>query len=201
MLRVAATVPCTVAEGPFRRFAVWVRGCSLRCAGCCNPELFEPGGDATPVASLGLADARDAHGLEGITVLGGEPLEQIDGVIELAEHARALGLGVIVFSGYTREEATQREGFARLWSAIDTLVDGRFDARTLDGDRRYVGSANQVLHHRTDRYAAPELWRGPKRVEIHIGAGDRVDVIGDPSAVRRVVASAPWRSPRRSSGS
>jgi anaerobic ribonucleoside-triphosphate reductase activating protein len=198
---VAATVPCTVAEGPFRRFALWVRGCSLRCAGCCNPELFEPGDDATHVASLGLEDARDAHSLEGITILGGEPLEQIDGVIELAEHARALGLGVIVFSGYTRAEASRREGFARLWSAIDTLVDGRFDARAPDRDRRYLGSTNQVLHHRTDRYADAELWRGPKRVEIHIGAGDRVHVNGDPGTARRVLTSPPWRSPRRSSGS
>lgn len=154
-----------------------------------------------PIASLRLEDARDAHAIEGITILGGEPLEQIHGVIALAEHARALGLGVIVFSGYTREEASQRVGFARLWSAIDTLVDGRFDARALDADRRYVGSTNQVLHHRTERYADPELWRGRKRVEIHIGTGDRLQINGDPSAVRRVVASAPWRSPRRSSGS
>ena len=39
-------VACTEAEGPFRRYALWTRGCSLRCPGCCNPGLFAPG-DAT----------------------------------------------------------------------------------------------------------------------------------------------------------
>ena len=201
MLRIAATVPCTTAEGPHRRFAVWVRGCSLRCAGCCNPELFDAEGETTAVGALGLPSLRDAHGLEGITVLGGEPLEQIDGVTELAQHARALDLGVIVFTGYTRQEAEARPGFARLWSLLDTLVDGRFDARALDRERRFVGSTNQRLHHRTQRYADPALWRGGKRVEIHVGAGDLLRVHGDPTLARAVLPSARWRSPRRSSGS
>ncbi len=193
-------VPCTTAEGPYRRLAVWVRGCSLRCPGCCNPELFDPSGDAIAISDLDLSVHRDAHGLEGITVLGGEPLEQLHGVVELAAHARTLGLGVIVFTGYRKREAEDRPGFDRLWAVIDTLVDGRFDARALDRERRFVGSTNQQLHHRTDRYADPSLWRGGKRVEIHVGASDRLRVLGDPSLVRAVLPSARWRSPRRSSG-
>jgi anaerobic ribonucleoside-triphosphate reductase activating protein len=44
-LRVAQVVPCTEAEGPGRRFALWFQGCPLRCPGCCNPEMlpFEGG--------------------------------------------------------------------------------------------------------------------------------------------------------------
>jgi anaerobic ribonucleoside-triphosphate reductase activating protein len=201
LLRVAATVPCTTAEGPHRRFAIWVRGCSLRCAGCCNPELFDPGGEAVGVDALGLRAARDAHGLEGITVLGGEPLEQTGGVTDLAEHARALGLGVIVFTGYTRAEAEARSGFARLWSTLDTLVDGRFEAASRDRVRRFVGSTNQRLHHRTDRYADPGLWHGGKRLEIHVGVGDLLHAHGDPATLRRVIPSARWRSRRHDSGS
>jgi anaerobic ribonucleoside-triphosphate reductase activating protein len=200
VLRIAATVSCTIAEGPFRRFAIWVRGCSLRCPGCCNPELFEPGGEPVAIAAIGLRSARDLHGLEGITILGGEPLEQIEGVTALALHACALGLGVIVFTGYTLEEAEARPGFDRLWSALDTLVDGRFEARARDPVRRFVGSTNQRLNHRTDRYADPALWRGGKRLEIHVGAGDLLHIHGDPAAARRVVGSARWRSRPPASG-
>src|SRR4051812_10819834 len=44
-LRLAQVIACTEAEGPGRRFAVWVQGCPLRCPGCCNPEMlpFEGG--------------------------------------------------------------------------------------------------------------------------------------------------------------
>ena len=77
MLHVAQIVPCTEAEGPGRRFALWFQGCPLRCPGCCNPEMlpFE-GGEALPLAEVvrRLREAAAAHGLEGITLLGGEPL-------------------------------------------------------------------------------------------------------------------------------
>ena len=39
-LQVAQIVPCTEAEGPGRRFALWFQGCPLRCPGCCNPEFI-----------------------------------------------------------------------------------------------------------------------------------------------------------------
>jgi len=48
-LQVAQIVPCTEAEGPGRRFALWFQGCPLRCPGCCNPEFIPfAGGEAKP---------------------------------------------------------------------------------------------------------------------------------------------------------
>ncbi|HGG57662.1 MAG TPA: 4Fe-4S cluster-binding domain-containing protein, partial [Nannocystis exedens] len=43
-LQIAHIVAITEAEGPGRRFALWVQGCSLHCPGCCNPELFAAAG-------------------------------------------------------------------------------------------------------------------------------------------------------------
>ena len=75
-LPIAQIVPCTEAEGPGRRFAVWFQGCPLRCPGCCNPEMLPfTGGMNQPVSDLieHLHAAQDRHGLEGISLLGGEP--------------------------------------------------------------------------------------------------------------------------------
>src|SRR3954447_21914277 len=110
VLRVAQRVPCTEAEGPGKRFALWFQGCPLRCPGCCNPEMLPfAGGTPRSVGDV-LAEverARNEQGVEGITLLGGEPLPRAAGGAALARGARALGLSVMVFSGYTIEQARE----------------------------------------------------------------------------------------------
>jgi anaerobic ribonucleoside-triphosphate reductase activating protein len=192
-LRCAGWVPCTGAEGPHLRFALWVQGCTLACPGCCNPELWAAGGREIAVDEI--VDAVVASpDIEGITIVGGEPLEQMDGVAALARGVGARGLGVVVFTGFTLAEARARPGFAALWSAIDTLVDGRFEARAREGARRFVGSTNQRLVHRTDRYADPALWHGPATAELVRTGDGRLRIVGDPS-VARTLARALESSP------
>lgn len=191
-LVVAARVACTEAEGPGRRFAVWVQGCSLRCPGCCNPEFFaREGGEPVAVAALvdELRVARDVHGLAGLTVLGGEPSEQPAAVAALCLAARELGLGTIVFTGRTHAELQALPEMRPLLAAVDTLVDGRFDGRRrepVDG-RRWIGSTNQQIVHLTPRHADPALWRGRNHVELQIDAVGRLTAHGAPDLLRQVL--------------
>src|SRR3954469_9156045 len=106
-LQVAQIVPCTEAEGPGRRFALWFQGCPLRCPGCCNPEFIPfAGGEPMPLADvLARVDEARGQGIEGITLLGGEPLAHAPGAAALARAPCDRGLTVMVFSGYTIEEA------------------------------------------------------------------------------------------------
>src|SRR5215210_7552938 len=107
-LQIAQIVPCTEAEGPGRRFALWFQGCPLRCPGCCNPEMLPfDGGTAMTVAEVvaQLTASAQQHDLEGITLLGGEPLSHAVAGVELARAAHALRLNVMVFSGHLLEEA------------------------------------------------------------------------------------------------
>lgn len=196
-LEIAGLVPATEAEGPHRRFAVWVQGCTLACPGCCNPEMFVRGrGRTIELAALLEAISASARsaGIEGITVLGGEPLQQRAGVAALCEAVAATGLGVIVFTGYTLDEARAQVGFERLWGCVDTLVEGRFDARQADAGRRFIGSRNQTLVHRTPRYADPSLWQGEPVVELVLAPGEPLRLVGAPALARRVVRSLGDRS-------
>src|SRR5258708_36949124 len=106
LLQLAQAVPCTEAEGPGRRFALWFQGCPLRCPGCCNPAMlpFE-GGQAVRVGALveEIHEARERSAIEGITLLGGEPMAHASGALVLARAVRRLGLSVVAFSGYTLE--------------------------------------------------------------------------------------------------
>ena len=184
MLRVATIVDETEAEGPGRRFAVWVQGCSLRCAGCCNPEMFDAR-RGEPMAIDALA-ARIPESAEGITLLGGEPFEQAAGCAALARAAKARGKSVMVFTGFTRAELAQRDDAGELLAEIDLLVDGRYDRTQPEPSpprgRRWIGSANQIMHHLTARYAVddPRL-RTSNTIEIRVSARG-VSINGWPSA-------------------
>jgi anaerobic ribonucleoside-triphosphate reductase activating protein len=210
VLEIAAMVAVTTAEGPGRRFALWVQGCGLRCPGCCNPQMFVRGrGTTMRVAALldELDQARARHAIEGLTLLGGEPLEQLPAVTALCEGAAARGLGVLVFSGLRLGEARARPGFGALWPHVDTLVDGRYDATQPEpppdrGGRRFIGSRNQTLHHRSDRYRDPALWHGPPRVEVCLHDDGGFTVHGEPGTLHQLLhAIGPSASTRVSRAS
>src|SRR5262245_31872921 len=88
VLNVRQIIPCTEAEGPGRRFALWFQGCPLRCPGCCNPEMLPFDGGQTMMVSEVLGQIEATEGIEGITLLGGEPLAHAPGAAALARAVR-----------------------------------------------------------------------------------------------------------------
>ncbi len=190
MLRVATIAEDTEAEGPGRRWALWLQGCPIRCAGCCNPEMFdERGGTPRPIAEL-VAEVAAQRGIEGITLLGGEPFAQASHAAELTAAVKQLGLTVMVFSGYTLAELHARPDAAPLLATIDLLVDGQYDRTRPEPPppigRRWIGSANQVMHYLTAAYspADPQM-RAANTIEIHVSKG-QLRINGWPSADRLV---------------
>jgi anaerobic ribonucleoside-triphosphate reductase activating protein len=192
MLRVATIVDDTRAEGPGRRWALWVQGCSIRCPGCCNPEMFdERRGDAIELDPLvvQITEAR-ARGVEGVTFLGGEPFEQAAGLAALARHARGLAMTVMVFSGYTLAQLRARGDAAELLALTDLLVDGPYDRTQPEPrpplGRRWIGSANQGMQFLTAAYAAddPQM-REPNTIEIRMSKSG-LQINGWPTADRLV---------------
>ncbi|MBO0699539.1 MAG: radical SAM protein [Zavarzinella sp.] len=196
LLQVAQIVPCTEAEGPGRRFALWFQGCPLRCPGCCNPEFipFE-GGEAMRLADMMAAvEAAQGQGIEGITLLGGEPLAHAAGAAALATAVRERGLSVMVFSGYTIEEARglRNPDVDALLAHTDILVDGPYVRELPDTTRRWIGSTNQRIHFLTDRYRADDpCWRERNTLEIRVRRAE-LSVNGFPA--RQAVGL--WRKPK-----
>jgi anaerobic ribonucleoside-triphosphate reductase activating protein len=189
---VGARAAATRAEGPGLRYALWLQGCSIRCPGCCNPHLFEAaGGAAVPVRDLlaEVAAARALSGIEGVTLLGGEPFDQPAALARFAEGVRAMGLSVVAFSGYTLEEVRAREaagqrGFGRLLGALDVLVDGRYEAARPERQRLWAGSTNQRFHYLTGRYSPaierPGRGQPLRTLELRISPEGRLSANGWP---------------------
>lgn len=194
-LHVAQIVADTEAEGPGRRFAVWVQGCPMRCAGCCNPEMlrFEGGEPINPETLAARALA--TPGIEGVSLLGGEPFAHAEACAAFARAIRAAGLSVMVYSGFTLDEihaARDRgeAGVGALLATCDLLVDGRYDSEHPEHERRWIGSTNQQMHFLSDRYSVEDPnMRSGNTVEIRLRKGELL-VNGWPSLAARV---APWK--------
>ncbi|MEM6928392.1 MAG: 4Fe-4S single cluster domain-containing protein [Myxococcota bacterium] len=177
MLRLAHIVEKTRSEGPGLRTAIWVQGCTIRCPGCCNPELFtKRGGRETSIEAV----IARCEGVEGITVVGGEPFEQVEGLAALLE-ALPRHVSRLVFSGYAIEELRARHcaDTDRVLAQLDVLVDGRYDATKPDDSRRFIGSTNQRVHFLTDRYG-PADFSGSASIELRYKDG-KLTVVGWPA--------------------
>lgn len=94
--RVHSVETFGAADGPGVRFVVFMQGCALRCQFCHNPDTWAADGGRCVTAQALLQQAlrfRSYWGAEGgITVSGGEPLLQIDFVLELFAAAKAAGV-------------------------------------------------------------------------------------------------------------
>ncbi|MBM7808313.1 anaerobic ribonucleoside-triphosphate reductase activating protein [Geodermatophilus bullaregiensis] len=208
---VARLVPVTQAEGPGRRTALWVQGCSIRCPGCFNPQMWTRRGgvkrNVDELASEIIAGAT-AGDVEGVTILGGEPFEQAAPLARLAALVQAAGLSVMTFTGYElpvlRTWAVGRSDIATLLRSTDLLADGPFLQDRLDVSRPWIGSTNQGLHALTKRYAdrLSALNQEADRLEIRVNRDGLVAVNGwaDTETLDRLLAGVGRRGdgPRRS---
>jgi anaerobic ribonucleoside-triphosphate reductase activating protein len=168
-VRVHAVEPRSRANGPGTRFVVWMQGCTLGCPGCFNPTTHDAtGGRTVPIAELAaqLATAA-AAGAEGLSLSGGEPLQQPAAAAALLDAARALGMSTLAFSGYSIEEIRELPGGPEVLARLDVLVDGRYVStdRLASGLR---GSANQRIQLLTGRYSLADVATTPV-AEIRIG--------------------------------
>ncbi|MBR5109449.1 MAG: anaerobic ribonucleoside-triphosphate reductase activating protein [Clostridia bacterium] len=164
-IQIAGTVNDSIVDGPGLRYAVFVQGCSHHCPGCQNPETHDPQGGHEEDTEALAAKMRKNPLLSGITLSGGEPMEQPVPCLELAKSARANGLNVWCYTGYTWEELLKEAHPDRmaLLRQVDVLVDGPFlrEQKSLELD--YCGSKNQRLIDVPASLKAgqPVLWTPP----------------------------------------
>lgn len=179
---VHAVEPRSRANGPGVRTVVWFQGCTLGCVGCFNPATHAARGSAatdmlTSVDNLvaGLASAA-VSGIDGLTLSGGEPMQQIDAAIALLAGARLAGLSTLMFSGYTLEEIHQLPRGSEALALLDVLIDGRYrsDLRLGQGLR---GSSNQRVHLLSNRYTTCDIDGAPLG-EVRIAANGDVVLTG-----------------------
>ena len=115
-------------DGPGIRFIIFFAGCPLRCKYCHNPDTWDMMKGKQYTADELLDEAitcREYWGTKGgITVSGGEPLAQIDFLLELFTNAKKRGINTCIDTAggpFTRE-GEWFEKFKRLMNVTDVLL-------------------------------------------------------------------------------
>lgn len=173
--RVHATLSRSAANGPGTRFVVWAQGCTLGCAGCFNPETHGAGGDVRTVADV-AAEALATSGIDGVTVSGGEPLEQPAALREFCRLVRAADLGIVVLTGFARREIEANPELSAAVEPADMVIAGRYNERLRLGVG-LRGSSNKEYWAITDRYG-PDDFAGLPDGEVVISADGTISVTG-----------------------
>lgn len=142
-MRIAGLVQDSIVDGVGIRFTVFVQGCGHHCPGCHNPQTHDPLGGREMCVEEIVAEMRSNPLTDGLTLSGGEPFDQPEGCLALAEAARAEGLNVWAYSGYRYEQLLADEKRAALLRAVDVLIDGPFLLAERSLALPWRGSRNQ----------------------------------------------------------
>lgn len=149
-MRITQIRETDVANGTGIRVTIFVAGCTHRCAGCFNREYFsfEAGELVTEEMMDQIISLSQKDYIEGLSVLGGEPLQQVFDktlVTLLKRFKQEVGKSIWLYTGYTYEEAIQRQERLDILSYCDVLVDGKFEIAQKDLRLKFRGSRNQRI--------------------------------------------------------
>lgn len=138
-----------IANGEGIRTSVFVTGCTHHCYNCFNEEYqnFQAGQEWTEAETALVVDYVSQPMCSGLTLLGGEPFQNIDGLIPVVEAVRraAPSKKIWVYSGYTFDEILACAHKKSLLEACDVLVDGKFVDALRDPALQFRGSSNQRI--------------------------------------------------------
>lgn len=146
---------CDIADGQGVRVTLFVSGCTNHCEGCFQPQTwdFDYGKPFTKDTEEELINMLAPSYINGLTLLGGEPMEPENqrALLPFVRRVRETypDKTVWCYSGFTLEELLRDGSHPRcevtdeLLSLIDVLVDGRFILAEKDISLRFRGSRNQ----------------------------------------------------------
>ena len=138
-----------IANGEGIRTSLFVTGCTHGCFNCFNEEYqdFSAGQEWTESDTDRLISYVSAPACSGLTLLGGEPFQNVDGLLPLVDRVLAVVPQKLiwVYSGYTYEEILACPNKRQLLERCHILVDGKFVDDLRDPSLAFRGSSNQRI--------------------------------------------------------
>lgn len=148
---------CDIANGIGVRITLFVSGCTNHCKNCFQPQTwdFDFGEPFTEDTEEKLLEMLKPDYINGLTLLGGEPMEPQNqrALVPFLKRVREAypNKNIWCFTGFTYEVLKTDGSHPRcevtdeMLSLIDVLVDGRYVDELKDLTLQFRGSSNQRL--------------------------------------------------------
>lgn len=137
--------------GPGERVCLWTQGCKKRCKGCISPELQPCEGNEVDEDALAkiLTQVARKNNCTGITISGGDPLEQPQALLKLLTLLRNEFDDILVYTGFELQNI--QNGLIgveakKCLTYLDVLIDGKYIDELNYKDCVLKGSSNQNIH-------------------------------------------------------
>ena len=138
-----------IANGTGIRASIFVTGCTHKCYNCFNEEYQDPnfGKEWTDKETQEVVDYVSDPNVSGLTLLGGEPFQNVEGLKAVCDAVRAAAPDKTIwaYSGYTLENILSDPVRKSLLEKVDILVDGQFVDALKDPALKFRGSSNQRI--------------------------------------------------------
>ena len=136
-----------ISNGPGIRVSLFVQGCNRHCDGCFNPETWDYNKGQIfnrRIQELFLDLGKEKR-ITGFSILGGEPLDQDERMLELIKKIKECypDKTIWMWTGHTYEDLTDEQ--MEIVKLIDVLVDGPFIISQRCPSKRFRGSMNQRI--------------------------------------------------------
>lgn len=135
-----------VANGCGIRTTLFVAGCTFNCKNCFNKEYqnFKFGKCWNKEIEDYFIDLVNDPNIDGVSILGGEPLQQDDDLFNLVKRIKnEVNKSIWLWSGYIIDEIPSDK--LKILDYIDVLVDGRFIQEKHHHSLQFRGSSNQRI--------------------------------------------------------
>ena len=150
MLQVHSIESFGSVDGPGIRFVIFLKGCTMRCQYCHNPDTWSRAGGQLRSVDDVLAQAQRYQSYwgekGGITVSGGESLLQIHSLTELFRKAKSLGINTCLDTSaqpFSRDSSSF-PAFEELMKYTDLIL---LDIKHIDSDahKQLTGWRNENI--------------------------------------------------------
>ena len=148
-MNIAQIITNDIANGKGIRLSVFVSGCNIHCEGCFNKIAwdFNYGQKLNDKLLNHIYEELSKSQYDGITILGGEPLDPLnqEGVLNILDKIKDLKKNVWLYTGYNKENIPNTEFKDKILKQVDFLVDGPFIEEQKDLVIAFRGSKNQRI--------------------------------------------------------
>ena len=110
--------------GHGKRVVIWFSGCSLRCKGCINSHLWNKNAGREYTTEILLEEIYSLGDFDGVTYIGGEPLEQGKDLVSLSQKLINAKKDIVLFTGYELEELAEEK--LEVCNLSSVVICGRY---------------------------------------------------------------------------